>query len=134
MTAAVMGGMRGEIVSRHLSHSYSPPSFHEEFPNMTDELKPIGHCVATKESGIGGEWWPGDLGTASVFGEANGVRFAVLPEIRRIAIATGGSIQLYDAGDRVISGVAEFQDENQSLLFKTDSGIVRAVELNKIKV
>jgi hypothetical protein len=100
---------------------------------MTTELRPIEHRVATREISFNAEWWPEEFGSADFTGHANGVLYALFPEAKRLVIAVGGGIQLYDTGGLFLSHLAKNQDDNQSLLFETDTGTVRAMDLNKIK-
>jgi hypothetical protein len=101
---------------------------------MIAELLPIDHRVASREISFNAEWWPEEFGSAYTAGLANGVLYAVFSDAKLVATSLHGSIQLYDTGEHAVKGLADAQDDNQSLLFETDQGFLRIMQLNKIKV
>ncbi len=87
---------------------------------------------ATEASGSGfggGDSWPADLGHASTSGAQNDMRYAVFPDRRRLAVARGGTVTIYDTGDHAIGGVSQQQSGDQSLSFTSQFGPVRLTDL-----
>jgi hypothetical protein len=77
------------------------------------------------------DWWPADLGTPSAVGAQNDLRYAVFPG--RLAIKDRGHVEIYDTGDHRISGVAQAQSADQTLTFTSENGLVRVVDLPRIR-
>jgi hypothetical protein len=80
------------------------------------------------------QWWPAGLGTPSSVGAQNTLRYAVFPETRRLAIQNGQQVAVYDTGDHRIFGVAQAQSQEQTLTFRSQTGLVRVNELPKAEV
>jgi hypothetical protein len=77
------------------------------------------------------DWWPADLGTPSAVGAQNDLRYAVFPG--RLAIKDRGHVEIYDTGDHRISGVAQAQSADQTLTFTSQNGLVRVMDLPRIR-
>jgi hypothetical protein len=77
------------------------------------------------------DWWPADLGTPSAVGAQNDLRYAVFPG--RLVIKDRGHIEIYDTGDHRISGVAQAQSADQTLTFTSQNGLVRVMDLPRIR-
>jgi len=77
------------------------------------------------------DWWPADLGTPSAVGAQNDLRYAVFPG--RLAIKDRGHVEIYDTGDHRISGVAQAQSADQTLTFTSQNGLVRVIDLPRIR-
>ncbi|QQA42121.1 SHOCT domain-containing protein [Pelagovum pacificum] len=88
----------------------------------------------TKGGGAGGPWggWPQELGRAGATGAQNGVRYAVFPETRRLAIDDGGQMAVYDTGEHVIGGVSQQQGSGRTLTFTSQLGTVRVEDLTRV--
>ncbi|WP_207456243.1 hypothetical protein [Azospirillum sp. SYSU D00513] len=72
-----------------------------------------------------GNWWPGDLGSPTVTGSQNDLRYAYFPGSRRLAVDIGGNVTLYDTGDHLISGVGQQQGSGGwTLTFTSQFGTV----------
>ena len=79
-------------------------------------------------TGRNGEWWPDGLGQPSSCGAQNGLRYAVFPDVSRLAIETGGKVALRDTGDHRISGVSQQRGGASTLRFDSQIGFVEASE------
>ena len=77
------------------------------------------------------DWWPADLGTPSAVGAQNDLRYAVFPG--RLVIKDGGHVEIYDTGNHRISGVAQAQSADQTLTFTSQNGLVRVIDLPRIR-
>ena len=77
------------------------------------------------------DWWPADLGTPSAVGAQNDLRYAVFPG--RLVIKDRGHVEIYDTGDHRISGVAQAQSADQTLTFASQNGLVRVMDLPRIR-
>jgi len=77
----------------------------------------------------GGPGWPAALGTPSSSGAQNDMRYAVFPGTRRLAVAQGGRMTIYDTGDHVIAGASQAQSGEQTLTFASQHGPVRLADL-----
>ena len=80
-------------------------------------------------AGSGGGWWPAELGTPSSTGAQNDTRYAFFPQARRLAIAAGGTVTVYDTGDHRLGGFSQQQSGDSSLTFTSQHGLVRVAEL-----
>jgi hypothetical protein len=81
---------------------------------------------------FGPKWWPDALGEPATSGAQNNVRYAFFPKQKRLAIDSGGSIQLYDSADYAISGVSQQQGSSRSLVFTSQRGDVDLTQLRKV--
>jgi hypothetical protein len=79
-----------------------------------------------------GAWWGADLGTASATGSQNNIRYAYFPASRRLAVAIGDRVTLYDTEDHIITGVSQQQSADASLSFNSQHGLVRAADLRVV--
>jgi len=77
------------------------------------------------------DWWPADLGTPSAVGAQNDLRYAVFPG--RLVIKDRGHVEIYDTGDHRISGVAQAQSADQTLTFTSQNGLVRVMDLPRMR-
>ncbi|MBY6004521.1 SHOCT domain-containing protein [Salipiger bermudensis] len=84
------------------------------------------------KGGLVGASWPEELGAPSSTGSQNNLRYAVFPQIRRLAIDFGGRIEVYDTGDHQISGVSQQQSGDQSLTFTSQHGLVSLRDLPRV--
>jgi hypothetical protein len=73
--------------------------------------------------------WPAELGRPSSSGSQNDMRYAVFPDSRRLAVARGGTVTIYDTGDHRIGGVSQAQSGGQTLTFSSQLGTVRVSDL-----
>ena len=73
--------------------------------------------------------WPPDLGNPVSSGSQNDMRYAVFPGKRRLAVARGGTVTVYDTGEHRIGGVAQAQSADQSLSFTSQLGPLRLSDL-----
>jgi hypothetical protein len=80
------------------------------------------------------DWWPEGLGRAGSTGAQNGVRYAYFPEARRLAIAIGGAVTVYDTLDHRICGFSQQQSQGGSLTFSSQYGLVDVDALPVVSV
>jgi hypothetical protein len=98
-----------------------------------EPMKPMKPMEPMKPMDSGPKWWPEDLGEPATSGAQNDVRYAFFPSSRRLAIQTGGKVEIYDSGDHKISGVSQQQGGGgSSLAFTSQSGDVRPSDLRKV--
>ncbi len=79
-----------------------------------------------------GEWWDAGLGTPTVTGLQNNVRYAWFRAARRLAIKIADRVFIYDTRDHEISGISQQQSEDPSLTFVSQYGAVRLAELRGV--
>ncbi len=78
-------------------------------------------------------WWPAELGNPSSTGSQNSLRYAYFPEIRRLAIDLGGSIEVYDTTGFNIQGFGQQQGgDAASITFTSQRGTVRLHSLPRV--
>jgi hypothetical protein len=77
-------------------------------------------------------WWGTDLGAASSTGSQNNIKYAYFPASRRLAIAIGDHVTIYDTADHEISGVSQQQSGDASLSFTSQRGLVRVADLHVV--
>jgi hypothetical protein len=75
------------------------------------------------------EWWPAELGGPASVGAQNELRYAFFPATRRLAIARGSQVTVYDTDDHRIGGFSQQQTGDQSLTFTSQHGLVRVADL-----
>jgi hypothetical protein len=73
------------------------------------------------------------LGRPGAVGAQNELRYAVFPEARRLVIDDQGAITVYDTGSHRIFGVAQAQTADRTLTFTSQDGLVRVVDLPKVR-
>ncbi len=83
-------------------------------------------------TGATGAWWPQELGAPASTGAQNDMRYAWFPGPRRVAIAHGGEVRVYDSGEHDISGFSQQQGGDRSLTFTSQFGVVRLSELTLV--
>src|SRR3954447_3390173 len=69
-------------------------------------------------------WWSAELGTPSSTGSQGNIRHAYFPAARRLAVATGDEITLYDTGEHDINGFSQQQSSGSTLMFASQLGPV----------
>jgi len=77
-------------------------------------------------------WWGDDFGAASATGSQNHIRYAFFPAARRLAVAIGDDVTLYDTEDHNISGVSQQQSGDASMTFVSQRGTVRLADLQVV--
>jgi hypothetical protein len=77
-------------------------------------------------------WWGADLGAASATGSQNNMRYAYFPASRRLAVAIGDHVTIYDTADHGISGVSQQQSGDASLSFVSQHALVRVADLRVV--
>lgn len=83
--------------------------------------------------GLGGNWWPANLGHAASTGAQNQMRYAWFPDTARLAIDTGnGGVRVYDTADHQIGGFSQQQSGDQSLSFTSQYGLVKLADLREV--
>lgn len=91
-------------------------------------MKPMAPMPPMTPSPKDKAWWPEDLGTPGVTGSSNNTRYAYFADKCRLAVKAEGLIQLYDTGDRRLSG---FNSHGHGRLrFDSDTG---PGELNSLR-
>ena len=76
-----------------------------------------------------GGWWPAELGAATSSGAQDGMRYAYFPASNRLAVQRGDQLSLYDTETYQIFGVSQQQGSGTSLVFSSDRGEVRLMDL-----
>lgn len=89
-----------------------------------------GVSYSASQSGSGG--WPEELGQPASQGAQNDMRYAYFPQTRRLAIAHGGRMTVYDTGEHQISGFGQAQGGEQTLSFTSQSGLVPVSSLRTV--
>ena len=74
-------------------------------------------------------WWPDGLGQPSATGSQDGMRYACFPGARRVAVEHAGRVTVHDSGGHRIEGVSQAQGATQDLVFLSQLGRVRAIDL-----
>lgn len=94
-----------------------------------------GAFVAPSQDGSGksGAWWPEGLGAPASSGAQNDMRYAVFPQARRLVVDDGGTVTVYDLGNRRISGVSQQQSADRTLGFTGPDGPVRLTDLGIVE-
>jgi hypothetical protein len=92
----------------------------------------IGVSLFVPGSLASAEWWPAELGSPASVGAQNELRYAFFPATRRLAIARGGQVTVYDTGDHRIGGFSQQQSGDQSLTFTSQHGLVRVADLSVV--
>lgn len=77
--------------------------------------------------------WPAELGQASASGAQNDMRYAVFPGTRRLAVARGGKVTIYDTGEHVIGGVSQAQSGGRDLTFSSQHGPISLDDLPVVR-
>lgn len=77
-------------------------------------------------------WWPQELGVADASGAQGDSRYAIFTDKRRIAVANGGDVTVYDTGEHRIDGVSQQQDAGSTLSFRSQLGVVDLDRLRKL--
>ena len=71
----------------------------------------------------------GGVGSPASVGAQNDLRYATFPSARRLAIARGSEVTVYDTADHHITGFSQQQSGDQSLTFTSQHGLVRLADL-----
>ncbi|MDA8743738.1 SHOCT domain-containing protein [Rubripirellula amarantea] len=69
-------------------------------------------------------WWPTELGQPSASGSQNHVKYAYFANARRLAVATGSDIWVYDTQQHNIGGFSQQQSGDGSITFTSQFGTV----------
>lgn len=81
------------------------------------------------QGGGSGGWWPQELGQPSSSGAQNDMRYALFPQVRRLAVQVGGQTTVYDTGDHQIGGFGQQQGGGASITLTSQLGLVRLSDL-----
>lgn len=125
--------MVGDMFNQGLKHRVD--SLCNEVAGLLREMNPfVPRPIGSGDQGLGGTWWPAELGSPSSSGGQNDMRYAYFPGARRLAVQIAGNLSLYDTGRYQIFGVSQQQDTDQSLTFASDWGTVRLGDLVPLDV
>jgi hypothetical protein len=80
------------------------------------------------------DWWPSGLGRPGAVGAQNDLRYAVFPDACRLVIDDQGAVSIYDTGSHRIFGVAQAQSRDRTLSLKSQDGLVRVADLQKVSI
>lgn len=69
-------------------------------------------------------WWPSELGSPSASGSQNHMRYAYFANARRLAVATGDDVWVYDTLQHDIGGFSQQQSGDGSITFNSQFGMV----------
>ncbi|MYR07368.1 SHOCT domain-containing protein [Gordonia sp. SID5947] len=91
--------------------------------------------VASHGDATFGDWWPDDLGVPSRSGGQNDTRYAIFPQVRRLAIQINGVTRVYDTGEHHIGGVQQQQGGNTygSVTFTSQLGTFDVEKLQELR-
>jgi len=78
-------------------------------------LEPI-----TKGSPAAKTWWPDELGSPSVSGSSNDLRYAYFAGKHRLAVDDGQRVKVYDTVGKAISGFSS--SDGKTLTFEAEDG------------
>jgi hypothetical protein len=90
-----------------------------------------GNEVSYRSTDRSGGWWPAGFGRPGAVGSQNDLRYAVVPQTRRLVIDGRGTVSTYDTGHHRIFGVAQAQSADRTLTFTSQDGLVRVADLPK---
>lgn len=76
--------------------------------------------------------WPAELGAPASQGAQNDMRYAYFPQSRRLAIAHGETMMIYDTGEHQIYGFGQAQGGWQSLTFNSQLGQLNVIDLQVV--
>jgi len=79
------------------------------------------------------KWWPESLGLPGSVGAQNEIRYAYFPASNRLAIKENSQVTIFDTSAHKIFGVSQEQGENNSLVFESQLGRVRTLELTVVE-
>ena len=65
-------------------------------------------------------WWPHELGTPSVSGSSNDLRYAYFADKHRLAVDDGQQVNVYDTGPKAINAFSS--SDGKTLMFDTENG------------
>ncbi|QDS94009.1 hypothetical protein FF011L_27860 [Roseimaritima multifibrata] len=74
-------------------------------------------------------WWPQELGSPSASGSQNQMRYAYFANARRLAVATGDDVWVYDTLQHNIGGFSQQQSGDGSIVFTSQFGTVPLASL-----
>jgi hypothetical protein len=98
---------------------------------LLDSAKIFADAPVQNGQGSGGRW-PAELGIPSSSGSQNDMHYAVFPDTRRLAIADGGGMTVYDTGDHRIGGVSQQQGGDRTLRFTSQNGTIALADLKVV--
>ncbi len=70
------------------------------------------------------DWWPAALGAPDSTGAQNDARYAYFAKARRLAIAIGGKLTVYDTLDHRIGGFSQQQSVGGTMSFASQHGAI----------
>jgi hypothetical protein len=100
--------------------------------DLADRLRQGGLFAPEPDAGSGrvaGGRWPAELGDPASAGAQDGLRYAVFPAARRLAVERDGRVTVYDTADHRIGGVSQQQGAGSSLTFASQNGAVSLADL-----
>jgi hypothetical protein len=111
---ALMGGMGGDPVKATVD-------------SLCNELSALMAAQAslfmpTSQWPASGRWWPAQLGEPSLTGTRASSRYAYFAQIRRLAVDTGGRVEVFDTTGFNISGLAPQGADGDTLTFASNRG------------
>ncbi len=78
-------------------------------------------------------WWSEDLGQPTATGGQNDLRYAYFAGRRRLVVAQGGKVTVYDTADHEIGGVSQQQSDGRNkVVFISQHGKIPLANLNVI--
>jgi hypothetical protein len=78
-------------------------------------------------------WYPPDLGSPSIHGSQNDVRYAYFPDTRRLAIELHGKLTIYDTAYHTITAVSQAQQGDAgTITFTSQSGVIPIAALRVV--
>ncbi|WP_076999094.1 hypothetical protein [Variovorax sp. KK3] len=91
-------------------------------------MAPMKPMIASDSS-----WWPRGLDGPSSTGEQDGLRYAFFPDQKRLAVARGEKVELYDTGTRQINGISQASGSKAGdVRFTDQAGEVELASLKRV--
>lgn len=95
---------------------------------------PLFATVVSQTSAMrsGATWWPDALGTPTMTGSQNGMRYAYFAAMRRLVLDRAGAVTIYDTQDHQIRGVSQQQGGGNAVTFASQHGMVDVSTLPQV--
>jgi hypothetical protein len=77
------------------------------------------------------QWWSENLGSPSVSGGQDGMRYAFFPDKKLLLINQHGQLQRFGTGEHTISGVSQVSRDS-ALVFRGERGPLKVEDLQKL--
>lgn len=100
-----------------------------ELSNLLATTQVLAPPPKGTNTGMGGQWWPTELGSPNSSGGQNGTQYAYFAQASRLAVNHNGQVSVYDTLDHQIGGVQQQQGGGSSVTFTSQYGTVDPINL-----